>query len=91
MRPISPPNKQRSAVTRSDLQASFLLSDLLFNDVSLWSGSLSESGGEVFRMLFDGDLGIDQAQRILSALGQQTDLVEFDDLVKRLEVLERDG
>jgi len=35
LRAISPPNKQRSAVTRGDLQASFLLSDLLFNDVSL--------------------------------------------------------
>ena len=54
-------------------------------------GRLSESGEEVLRMLSDGDLGIDQAQRILSALGQQTDLVEFDDLVKRLEVLEREG
>ena len=53
--------------------------------------SLSESGEEVLRMLSDGDLGIDQAQRILSALGQQTDLVEFDDLVKRLEALEREG
>ena len=42
-------------------------------------------------MLSDGDLGIHQAQRILSALGQQTDLVEFDDLVKRLEALEREG
>ena len=53
--------------------------------------SLSEFGEEVLRMLSDGDLGIDQAQRILSALGQQTDLVEFDDLVKRLEALEREG
>ena len=53
--------------------------------------SLSESGEEVLRMLSDGELGIDQAQRILSALGQQTDLVEFDDLVKRLEALEREG
>jgi hypothetical protein len=45
----------------------------------------------VLQLLSDGQLGIDQAQRILRALGSQRDLIEFDELVKRLEVLERGG
>ena len=55
------------------------------------AAELSSSGREVLQLLSDGQLGIDQAQRILRALGSQRDLIEFDDLVKRLEVLERDG
>jgi hypothetical protein len=55
------------------------------------AAELSSSGREVLQLLSDGQLGIDQAKRILRALGSQRDLIEFDDLVKRLEVLERDG
>ena len=43
------------------------------------AAELSSSGREVLQLLGDGQLGIDQAQRILRALGSQRDLIEFDD------------
>ena len=55
------------------------------------SESLSETGDQVLKLLSDGALGVDQTQRILAALGAQKGLIEFDELISRIERLENEA
>jgi hypothetical protein len=57
--------------------------------VPLQGETLTEQGQSVLRLLAEGALGPGQAAALLGAIGQLGRVVEIDELIRRVEALER--
>jgi len=53
------------------------------------NGSLAEQGGEIIKATMSGQIPPDIGSQLITALAHQAKIVEIDDVIKRLEVLER--
>ena len=53
------------------------------------NGSLAEQGGEIIKATMSGQIPPDVGSQLITALTHQAKIVEIDDVIKRLEVLER--
>jgi len=53
------------------------------------NGSLAEQGGEIIKATMSGQIPPDIGSQLITALTHQAKIVEIDDVIKRLEVLER--
>ena len=53
------------------------------------NGSLAEQGGEIIKATMSGQMPPDIGSQLITALTHQAKIVEIDDVIKRLEVLER--
>ena len=53
------------------------------------NGSLAEQGGEIIKATMTGQIPPDIGSQLITALTHQAKIVEIDDVIKRLEVLER--
>ena len=59
-------------------------------NLSTFDGSLSERGEHVLAAMAAGEISPSEGSTVLGAIAAQAKLVELDDLIKRIEALERE-
>jgi hypothetical protein len=52
------------------------------------NGSLAERGGEIIKATMAGQIPPDIGSQLITALANQSKIVEIDELIKRIEILE---